>query len=330
VPHDARLEVGDQFACTVWMLPTLPNGSEQTVVTTRDRTGAGWRLYIGTDRKLHATVTGTDGFGATATTTTKLLRGVWYFVALTYSALAHDLTLAVTHRANPLAPQADTALATVVQWGDQPPAPGGAPYLSIGAALATDHPTHALTPYNGKVAAPRLYDRCLPIDHALAEANRGPDHPALIAAYDFSEATHTRRVVDMSRSGLHGRTFQMPTRAVTGPHWTPRSGTFDRSPHHFDAIHFHDDDLDDASWEPTATWTVEQDLPSGIYAAEVTAGSTTDTIPIIVRPRANEPQHRSCSSPLRSAGSHTETSGRSSSLSLNASPPENTSSSSAC
>ena len=52
----------------------------------------------------------------------------------------------------------------------------------------------------------------------------------------------------------------------------------------YGAIHFHDDDLDDAGWETDFTFTIPDSLPSGIYAARLRAGDDVERLPFVVRP----------------------------------------------
>jgi N,N-dimethylformamidase len=51
------------------------------------------------------------------------------------------------------------------------------------------------------------------------------------------------------------------------------------------AVHLHDDDLDDACWEPDAEWTVPDYAVSGVYAARLDASRQTDYLPFVVRPK---------------------------------------------
>jgi N,N-dimethylformamidase len=74
-----------------------------------------------------------------------------------------------------------------------------------------------------------------------------------------------------------------PTLAVTGKHWQSDETDFRHHPDSYAAVHFHEDDVEDAGWEPTLTLTVP-DLPSGFYAFEATSGDLLDHIPFIVRP----------------------------------------------
>ena len=81
----------------------------------------------------------------------------------------------------------------------------------------------------------------------------------------------------------------MPTRGVTGPTWQHREVDPRHTPEQWNTIHFHDDDLDDAEWEPSFSFDLPVDLPSGVYAARLASGSATDHVPFIVRPTLGSP-----------------------------------------
>ena len=96
-------------------------------------------------------------------------------------------------------------------------------------------------------------------------------------------------VTDRSHNGLHGTAVNMPARGVTGHLWAGRATHFLAAPAEYDAIHFHDDDIDDVGWEPDIEWQVPADLPSGIYALRLDAGvSARDYVPFFVVPRPGE------------------------------------------
>jgi N,N-dimethylformamidase len=84
----------------------------------------------------------------------------------------------------------------------------------------------------------------------------------------------------------------MPARAVTGRLWTGDVFDFRFEPSHYAAIHFHDDDLEDAGWASDCSLTVDPELASGLYALRVVAGPATDRIPFFVRPRTGSPSSR--------------------------------------
>ncbi|HEX7824947.1 MAG TPA: N,N-dimethylformamidase beta subunit family domain-containing protein, partial [Mycobacterium sp.] len=75
-----------------------------------------------------------------------------------------------------------------------------------------------------------------------------------------------------------------PTLAVTGRLWDDDTTDFRSAPEQYAAVHFHEDDLDDAKWPVTATLTIPDDLRSGIYAFRLRAGDLVDHVPFVVTP----------------------------------------------
>ncbi|MGR8947726.1 MAG: N,N-dimethylformamidase beta subunit family domain-containing protein [Gammaproteobacteria bacterium] len=107
--------------------------------------------------------------------------------------------------------------------------------------------------------------------------------------WDFSQDMAGRKIVDVSGNGRHGVLHQLPARAVTGPDWDGSEHVWKNKPEHYDAIHFHSDDMYDAGWPATAKINLPDDLPSGIYAFRLRQGEETDRIPFFVRPAAGAP-----------------------------------------
>lgn len=156
-----------------------------------------------------------------------------------------------------------------------------------GAVSVTDGPAGC---FNGKIAAPVLLTRTLGDTQAerLAAARDLPTATRELGedvamAWDFSDRPGTLTVLDRGPAGLTGRCVNMPTRAMTGPHWTGAQTDFRQAPEQYDAIHFHDDDFGDCGWDTDVRYTVPADLASGVYALRVHAGSDTDRIPFVVR-----------------------------------------------
>ena len=135
--------------------------------------------------------------------------------------------------------------------------------------------------FNGKLDAPRLFARAMDADqveHATGE----------LARWDFGLDIPTSRVTDVA-GDLHGATLQRPMRGATGHDWDGTEVAWPHARSGYGAIHFHDDDLDDAGWEPSFSWTVPDDTPSGVYAAHLRTGDAEDFVPFTVRPRAGRP-----------------------------------------
>ena len=76
----------------------------------------------------------------------------------------------------------------------------------------------------------------------------------------------------------------MPARAMTGYNWSGAETDFRNTPHEYGAIHFHDDDLEDAGWQVDFSWTLPTECRSGVYAARLRTEGGEDHIPFFIRP----------------------------------------------
>lgn len=107
--------------------------------------------------------------------------------------------------------------------------------------------------------------------------------------WDFSKDMGGKQIVDVSDHERHGLLYQLPARAVTGPDWDGSHHAWTAMSSHYDAIHFHSDDLYDADWPVTAELSLPADLASGIYAFRLRAAHGQDRIPFFVRPAQHAP-----------------------------------------
>jgi N,N-dimethylformamidase len=145
--------------------------------------------------------------------------------------------------------------------------------------------------FNGKVARPVVSATAWPESTTAALAG-GADplrllSPAATSALDLAADPGGTAVPDRGDLTAGGEIRHLPTRGVPGPFWTGGETDFRRAPAEFDAVHLHDDDLADAGWDVDVTWTVPADLPSGVYALKVAAGSDVDRVPVTVTPAAH-------------------------------------------
>ncbi|KAF5632418.1 uncharacterized protein FTJAE_7528 [Fusarium tjaetaba] len=109
-----------------------------------------------------------------------------------------------------------------------------------------------------------------------------------VAEWDFSLEMSTDKIIDVSGNGAHGRLVNCPTRAVTGHDWDGLESDWTKAKYGYGAIHFHEDDLDDASWGTDFAIQLPDTLRSGVYAVELEAvnGAAKDSIPFFIRPTA--------------------------------------------
>jgi N,N-dimethylformamidase len=141
--------------------------------------------------------------------------------------------------------------------------------------------------FNGKLEAPRLASRALTrpeIERLVGEPLRAELQSALLGAWDFSQAISSDTVKDLSSHGRHGTTVNLPARAMTGHNWDGSEMDWKRRPELYGAMHFHEDDIDDARWETDFTLTVPQDMRSGVYAARLRGEGAETYVPFCVRP----------------------------------------------
>ncbi|MBM3524092.1 MAG: LamG domain-containing protein, partial [Alphaproteobacteria bacterium] len=142
--------------------------------------------------------------------------------------------------------------------------------------------------FNGKIEAPSLADRALTpeeIRAAATSASTMPPADCVRGAWDFTQAISTTHVADLGPRKLHGVTVNAPKRAVTGARWDGTEHDWRRAPAHYGAIHFHEDDLYDACWPDTLSWTIPVEQRSAVYALRLdTEGSPPYWITFFVRP----------------------------------------------
>ncbi|MDQ3810744.1 MAG: hypothetical protein M3336_10685, partial [Chloroflexota bacterium] len=141
--------------------------------------------------------------------------------------------------------------------------------------------------FNGKIDRPRLFGRALSaheVERLRDDAT--PTQDGLRAAWDLSTGISSSNVNDVSGNRYHSHTVNMPTRAVTDHTWRGEEMCWTNAPEQYAAIHFHDDDLEDAGWQPSFELTIPRDMRSGVYAVHLEAVGGEDEIPFFVRPRA--------------------------------------------
>jgi N,N-dimethylformamidase len=95
---------------------------------------------------------------------------------------------------------------------------------------------------------------------------------------------------DISAQRRHGTIVNLPTRAVCGWNWDGTEMNWRNAPAQYGAIHFHDDDIYDACWQPDFTLTIPADLQSGVYAIRLAQDEAEFHIPFFVRPPKGQPR----------------------------------------
>jgi N,N-dimethylformamidase len=297
----------DSFTLQCWVWPTMPTkpagywkpGAQGLVTKWSDNRGYG--LFLNEDGAVELRVN-----GERLTTGVPIRDHAWHFVAATFDAESGRAVLyhepQVRYALDSEIEPAEATLNTRIEHSDVPlvmagyverldAGPDGSSSPVPGVILGGD--------YNGKIDGPRLCDRALTrlqIETMKSGARsefderRGPGPTAelsacLVASWDFADGISTRKATDQGPYRLHGDVVNLPTRAMTGYNWRGVETNWQHAPQEYGAIHFHDDDLDDARWDVDFEFQVPTDLRSAVYAVKLTSGEgDEDYVPFFVRP----------------------------------------------
>ncbi|GAA0932048.1 large subunit of N,N-dimethylformamidase [Pseudonocardia zijingensis] len=288
---EAALRPGAEVAgagLAVWMCPTrLDRDREQTVLALTTTDGAaGYLLSVSARGYTLRDAGGTE----LARLDAAPVQRQWTFVAATVSPdgaarlAAYGPTTGPTGA--PGVQESHIQGRRGLECGFPEPRGGSAWRLLVGAG-----PRGAF--FNGRLARPVASTTGWSADRTSRLA-AGEDAVAVLGSDGVSALALGRdpaaaAVADDGALTAGGTVVNRPASAVPGPFWRNRETDFRRVPDEYDALHLHEDDLDDAGWETDVVLTVPADAASGAYALRITAGEHVDRIPFVVTPPAGAP-----------------------------------------
>jgi N,N-dimethylformamidase len=272
------------FGLALWVLPTALQARRQTLIRAWDGGAGGYALELDPVGRPVLTLGGSGHAIHTVTLAEPLLERGWHLITAGFAGESGRASLCSRPADRGAAP------ATIAEAAGIAPTPGEA-WVVVAATLADDGPVDV---FNGKLESPALF--AAPVSAGDLQRLEGGSKPweldqRPVAAWDFARSMAGTAMIDVV-GGHDGEFVNQPGRAVTGRSWTGRSLDFKVTPEEYAAVHFHDDDLEDAGWEPAFSLTVPDRLESGFYAARLTTANGTDTVPFVVRPargRASAP-----------------------------------------
>jgi N,N-dimethylformamidase len=146
-----------------------------------------------------------------------------------------------------------------------------------GSVAGGDAPTGstALGSFNGKLEAPVV---------SGWSGESGTERRHFRYAWRLVQGARTSELIDSSDEHVVLRLVNAPTAAVTGHNFDGRVLDFTKAPDHYDALGFHDDDLEDAGWGPSLEIELPSSLRSGVYAVVVSNASGSRHVPFFVVP----------------------------------------------
>lgn len=305
VPDRAPVRL-QSFTIQAWVWPTMPTKADRywrpgaQAILARHMDGIGYGLFVNEAGEIELRVD-----GQVLTSGMPLRDRAWTFVAATFDAATGEAVVYQEPQIRyALDPAAAPRTATFT-----PPGDAGTP-LVIGACPdayddgeqgASSVPRGLVmgSHYNGKIDSPRLASRALSrleIEQLKGGTASGLDErrgtgptaelaACMVASWDFGKDIPTRRAHDDGPYKLHGEMVNLPTRAMTGHNWSGKQSDWTQAPEQYGAVHFHDDDVDDARWEVDFSFDVPTDMKSAVWAVKLTSSEgDEDYVPFIVRP----------------------------------------------
>lgn len=268
------------FTLTGWIFPTAPHrsGGQGVMGAWSENERAGYLMLLDEAGRPGLRIGSGDDVD-TVISRTPVEPRQWYFLAATFDAQSR--TAFVCLRTQGAAHGSMTR--RTLKCGLARPAES--PFL-IAASQVTINGVAGS--FNGKIDSPSVYGQSLDRNRLGAMAaetflSTTPD-PPLLAAWNLAPRD-SQLVLDGGPYAMHGRVINLPMRGVTGRRWSGETFDWRSRPEEYSAIHFHNDDLEDAGWDADFGWRVPASLQSGVYAARLTTPSYVEHIPFVVRPR---------------------------------------------
>jgi N,N-dimethylformamidase len=288
VPDHPLLRIQRGISIVAWIFPTAIGRGTQGIVGKRSSdTASGYDLFL-EGGHLRFEICRASGDRFAVQSTEALEDRTWYFIAATWDSETGEMALwQEMHdvRAPHLLGKRD------VQTLEKNGKGGGAVANNLDLLIAALHSGPTNEPpvrahFNGKIGSPQIYARRLSLEEIEGIRSGRPANPdALVASWDFAAFPFGTTIPDKSGHGMAAKVVNNPMRAVTGHKWDGGVQHFQMDPEQYEAIHFHDDDMDDAGWSPDFIWAVPDNMPSGVYAARLTSKQEDEEyIPFYVRP----------------------------------------------
>jgi N,N-dimethylformamidase len=296
---DRRLATTGPLTLHAFIFPTMPAAGRQTILGawSIDR-ATGFALGINREGRLEFWVG--DGHQTDAVVAeVPLLAHIWYFVAATFNPRTGTATLhqeGVLNRYNSLLSKIvpyDYSSHVSETLRVRSACPDELAFLIGGATdnnLARGN--FVAECYNGKIDRCGVHGRVVDrpeLDGMMAGREPPPD--GLLARWDTSAGYGPRgigdTILDRGPYGLHATGVNTPVRGQTGWNWQGRDDCFRLAPDEYGGVEFHADALTDCGWQPTFSFTVPEELKSGIYAVKLTANGAArraeEYVPFVVR-----------------------------------------------
>ncbi|WP_339672415.1 N,N-dimethylformamidase beta subunit family domain-containing protein [Dasania marina] len=274
------LNMSEGFHFQAYIKPTAIEAGEQTLVCCLDDNGDnGFSAYIDNAGMLSLSLhSGGDKFSLQGQAS--LINDKWYLITAGYDAVNNDMYL--THKPQVSHPGINDDLSISQAITKQVTSSSDAELVLAASPFEGGYGNC----FNGKMDRPRLLSIGLQPSEwevLLADTMAEKYLPFVLGYWDFSLAIESLTAHDISPNMLHGELINMPARGVKGHNWDGSCLNWSHCPAYYGAIHFHDDDLIDAKWQPCFSLDLPKTIKSGVYAVKLTAQDDESYITFLVR-----------------------------------------------
>lgn len=287
VPSSPALAKLESFTVQAWIWPTTPGKGEQGLITRwRDDPAHGFALFIDVAGALAMRVADGTGNIAEVSTGVRLAERRWYLVSGSYDARTGSLSVCQDPA---------SYLHEDLKRSDGTRDAGSGHVTGVVAPLMfaafptimSNEKPGSRSHFNGKMDRPRLTAAILSAEERSAVAWDALPHERntkVVGAWDFARDIGSTMISDAGPNQLHGTAVNVPSRGCKGFNWSGAEQNWKHAPQEYGAIHFHDDDLYDAGWDPDFSYVIPDDLRSGVYAVRLKAEDDEWNATFFVRP----------------------------------------------
>ena len=286
IDNSPGLYIKSSFTIQAWIYPTESEKSIQGIVTKwADTSKTGYGLFLNDKKQLELWISDSSQKIEKISTDKPISYNTWNFIYAIYNA--EDNSVTVSHEPFNIWTKQDFSDTKNIKTQISDLSFNQEPLLIASYTGAENKITGH---FNGKIDHPVLFKEAL-TKQQLIEIYNGEipsSKNSLIGSWDFSKDFAYSKVTDTSKNQLHGIAINMPARAMTGYNWDGTETNFNHAPEQYGAIHFHDDDMDNANWDTDLVLEIPESIKSGVYAVRLRTekGEGSESyIPLFIKPK---------------------------------------------
>ena len=286
IDNSPELNIKSSFTIQAWIYPTESEKSIQGIVTKWSHASqTGYGLFLNNKKQLELWISDSYQKIEKISTDKPISYNTWNFIYATYNS--EDNSVTVSHEPFNIWTKQDFSDTKNIKTQISDLSSNQEPLLIASYSGAENKITGH---FNGKIDHPVLFKEVL-TKQQLIEIYNGKIPSSknnLIGSWDFSKDFAYSKVTDTSKNQLHGIAINMPARAMTGHNWDGTETNFNHAPEQYGAIHFHDDDMDNANWDTDLVLKIPESIKSGVYAVRLRTekGEGSESyIPLFIKPK---------------------------------------------